>query len=65
MMWECDGDSSVGTPRNTVAVSDLLEPPVVLIGVQPNPPVLLLAPGELHAEDISVPFRDWAVFGGN
>lgn len=50
VVWGCDGDGSVGTSRDTVAVCDLLEPPVVLVGVQPNPPVLLLAPGELHAQ---------------
>lgn len=33
---------------------DLLEPPVVLVGVQPDPPVLLLAPGELQDQSRDV-----------
>lgn len=50
MVWGCDGDHSVGMSRDAVVVCDLLEPPIILVGVQPNPPVLLLAPGELHAQ---------------
>lgn len=50
VVWGCDGDRSVGMSGDAVVVCDLLEPPVVLVGVQPNPPVLLLAPGELHAQ---------------
>lgn len=33
---------------------DLLEPPVILVGVQPDPPVLLLAPGELQDQSRDV-----------
>lgn len=51
------GDSSTGTHRDTGGSGphNLLEPAIVLIGVQPNPPVLLLTPGELQDQkgDIS------------